>query len=228
MNILFVEDDEAIAAGLIYSLQKEGYDVVWHKTKRQALQALVTTAFDLLLLDVGLPDGTGYEICETAKRDKDVPVIFLTAMDDEVNVVMGLDIGGDDYISKPFRMNELFSRINSVLRRYQKKTKEADCIRIQDIQIYKNNAKVYKKGKEVLLTALEYRLLLIFANHQGQLLSRNQLLEGIWDVCCDYVSDNTLSVYIKRLREKLEDDAQFPVLIVTVRGLGYRMEKHVC
>lgn len=225
MKILFVEDDDAIALGLIYSLEKEGYQITHYKTQKEAINALSGQSFDLLLLDVGLPDGNGYEICRYAKSKQEVPVIFLTAMDDEVNIVMGLDIGGDDYITKPFRIKELQSRIRSVMRRYQKQ--EDDGIaKIRDIIINTKTGKVYKNNTEILLTALEYRLLLVFLNHQGQILSRSQILEGIWDVAGNYVNDNTLSVYIKRLREKLEDDPGDPLIIVTVRGLGYRMEKN--
>lgn len=225
MKILFVEDDDAIALGLIYSLEKEGYQITHYKTQNEAMQVLSKQSFDLLLLDVGLPDGNGYEICRYAKSKQEVPVIFLTAMDDEVNVVMGLDMGGDDYITKPFRIKELQSRIRSVMRRYQKQ--EDDGIaKIRDIIINTKTGKVYKNHEEILLTALEYRLLLVFLNHQGQILSRSQILEGIWDVAGNYVNDNTLSVYIKRLREKLEDDPSDPLIIVTVRGLGYRMEKN--
>ena len=225
MKILFVEDDDAIALGLIYSLEKEGYQITHYKTQKEAINALSEQSVDLLLLDVGLPDGNGYEICRYAKSKQEVPVIFLTAMDDEVNIVMGLDIGGDDYITKPFRIKELQSRIRSVMRRYQKQ--EDDGIaKIRDIIINTKTGKVYKNNTEILLTALEYRLLLVFLNHQGQILSRSQILEGIWDVAGNYVNDNTLSVYIKRLREKLEDDPGDPLIIVTVRGLGYRMEKN--
>ena len=225
MKILFVEDDDAIALGLIYSLEKEGYQITHYKTQKEAINALSEQSFDLLLLDVGLPDGNGYEICRYAKSKQEVPVIFVTAMDDEVNIVMGLDIGGDDYITKPFRIKELQSRIRSVMRRYQKQ--EDDGIaKIRDIIINTKTGKVYKNNTEILLTALEYRLLLVFLNHQGQILSRSQILEGIWDVAGNYVNDNTLSVYIKRLREKLEDDPGDPLIIVTVRGLGYRMEKN--
>lgn len=225
MKILFVEDDDAIALGLIYSLEKEGYQITHYKTQKEAINALSEQSFDLLLLDVGLPDGNGYEICRYAKSKQEVPVIFLTAMDDEVNIVMGLDIGGDDYITKPFRIKELQSRIRSVMRRYQKQ--EDDGIaKIRDIIINTKTGKVYKNNTEILLTALEYRLLLVFLNHQGQILSRSQILEGIWDVAGNYVNDNTLSVYIKRLREKLEDDPGDPLIIVTVRGLGYRMGKN--
>lgn len=224
MKLLFVEDDQAIAMGLVYTLEKEGYEVVWCDRKQTALLQLEQQEFDLLLLDVGLPDGNGYDICTYAKKRKDVPVLFLTALDDEGNVVMGLDMGGDDYITKPFRINELLSRIRSVQRRYQRM--EDDIVRLQYLRIYPKQGKVYKDQEEVLLTALEYRLLMIFVNHPQQVLSRFQLLEGIWDVVGDFVNDNTLSVYIKRLREKLEHDPQNPTIIVTVRGLGYRLELH--
>ena len=225
MRLLFVEDDEAIAGSLMYTLEKEGYDAVWCPNKKQALDSLQENHFDLLLLDVGLPDGNGFEICEAAKQMEDIPVIFLTAMDEEVNVVRGLDLGGDDYITKPFRINELLSRIKSVLRRYHQEAGSRDIVHIRDIDVHILSGKVYKKGQEVFLTALEYRLFLVFMNHIGQVLSRGQLLEGIWDSAFSFVNDNTLSVYIKRLREKLEDDVQNPTLIVTVRGLGYRLEK---
>ena len=223
MKILFVEDDQAIALGLVYSLEKEGYEVIHCVSQKAALGLLETQVFDLLLLDVSLPDGDGYTICKQAKHLHDVPVIFLTALDDEVNVVMGLDLGGDDYVTKPFRIKELLSRIKSVLRRYQKDA--LDIVQIQHLEIHIREGKGYRKGSEVFLTALEYRLLMVFVNHQGQVLSRSQLLEGIWDVAGDFVNDNTLSVYIKRLREKLEKDAAEPEIIKTIRGRGYRMEK---
>jgi two-component system response regulator VicR len=157
------------------------------------------------------------------KDRSDIPVIFLTAIDDEVNVVMGLDMGADDYITKPFRIRELLSRIKSVLRRYQKQSQTKAIIEIENVRINTLEGKVYKLNDEIPVTALEYRLLLIFANHIGQVLSRNQLLERIWDVAGDFVNDNTLTVYIKRLREKLEDNPQNPKIIKTVRGLGYKV-----
>ncbi|MDD4769009.1 MAG: response regulator transcription factor, partial [Eubacteriales bacterium] len=171
--------------------------------------------------------GSGYDVCKAVRANSDVPVIFLTACDDEVNVVMGLDMGADDYITKPFRIRELVSRIKTVLRRCDK-TDDGSGLRTQseialgDVDINTAQAKVYKNGAEIQLTSLEYRLLLTFANNEGQVLSRTQLLEGIWDVAGDYVNDNTLTVYIKRLRDKIEDDPQRPALIQTVRGLGYR------
>src|SRR5690606_1725201 len=181
------------------------------------------SALDLCLFDLSLPDGSGYDLCELVKKQLDIPVIFLTAFDDEVNVVMGLDMGADDYITKPFRIRELISRIKSVLRRYNRNSQTKNIITIQDVQINTSEGKVYKNDEEISLTALEYRLFLIFANHIGQLLTRAQLLDRIWDVAGDFVNDNTLTVYIKRLREKLEDDPQNPSIIKTVRGMGYKV-----
>lgn len=224
MKILIVEDDKTIASGLEYSLQQEQYatvvcyDVI---SARRILEDQMNQ-FSLCLFDLSLPDGSGYDLCRLVKERSDIPVIFLTAMDEEVNVVMGLDMGADDYITKPFRVRELLSRIKSVLRRYQKQA-QSNIIDIQKIRINILEGKIYKDGEEVILTALEYRLLLIFANHLGQVLSRSQLLEQIWDVAGDFVNDNTLTVYIKRLREKLEDNPQKPTIIKTVRGLGYKV-----
>ncbi|MBM7714256.1 response regulator transcription factor [Siminovitchia sp. FSL H7-0308] len=225
MRILLVEDDRTIASGLEYSLQQDGYETTLCYNAASA-QDYLTKHFaeiDLCLFDLSLPDGSGYELCKMAKRNGDIPVIFLTAIDEEVNVVMGLDMGADDYITKPFRIRELLSRIKSVLRRYQKQPKAKANIDIGPVRINVLEGKVYKNGEELILTALEYRLLLVFANHIGQVLSRNQLLEQIWDVAGDFVNDNTLTVYIKRLREKLEDDPQHPQLIKTIRGLGYKV-----
>lgn len=222
MKILIVEDDKTIAEGLEYSLTSEGYEVTLCESKKAADQKL-KEEFDLYLLDLSLPDGSGYEICKTVKKNTDAPVIFLTACDDEVNVVMGLDMGADDYITKPFRIRELISRIKAALRHYRKTDPMEDTLRVENIVINTKQAKVYRNGKEVFLTSLEYRLLLVFLNNRGQVLARNQLLEGIWDIDGNFINDNTLSVYIKRLREKLEEDSQNPKIIITVRGLGYRM-----
>ena len=224
MNILVVEDDRTIASGLTYSLEQEGFTTVLRHTVKDATAAIEEQlgAIDLCLFDLSLPDGSGYDLCALVKKKRDIPVIFLTAFDDEVNVVMGLDMGADDYITKPFRVRELLSRINSVLRRYQRHAQPKTVVELGDVQINTSDGKVHKSGNEVLLTALEYRLLLIFANHLGQVLTRAQLLDRIWDVGGDFVNDNTLTVYIKRLREKLEDDPQQPMLIKTVRGMGYK------
>ncbi|OAB38259.1 DNA-binding response regulator [Paenibacillus macquariensis subsp. defensor] len=225
MKILLVEDDRTIASGLEYSLQQDQFTTVLCYDVASATKVLAEhlDEFTLCLFDISLPDGSGYELCKIVKERSDIPVIFLTAIDDEVNVVMGLDMGADDYITKPFRIRELLSRIKSVLRRYHKQAQTKSMIEIEHIRINTLEGKVYKKGDEISLTALEYRLLLIFANHIGQVLSRNQLLERIWDVAGDFVNDNTLTVYIKRLREKLEDNPQDPTIIKTVRGLGYKV-----
>ncbi|WP_413377639.1 response regulator transcription factor [Alkalihalobacillus sp. 1P02AB] len=229
MKILLVEDDKTIALGLEYSLQQEGYETILCHDVQSAKEVIASKlkGISLCLFDLSLPDGSGYELCQQVKKNGDVPVIFLTVVDDEVNVVMGLDMGADDYITKPFRIRELLSRIKSVLRRYEKSAtneqKPQNIIKLQDVQVHLLEGKIYKKEEEILLTALEYRLIMIFANHRGQVLSRTQLLEQIWDVAGDFVNDNTLTVYIKRLREKLEDDPQKPKIIQTVRGLGYKV-----
>lgn len=227
MKILLVEDDKTIASGLDYSLQADGYETVICYNAESAKSVITErlAEIDLCLFDLSLPDGSGYELCEIVKNRSDKPVIFLTALDDEVNVVMGLDMGADDYITKPFRIRELISRIKSVFRRYdkQQQTKPKTVIEIENVRINTLEGKVYKNGEEMLLTALEYRLFLIFANHIGQVLTRNQLLERIWDVAGEFVNDNTLTVYIKRLREKLEDNPRNPKIIKTVRGLGYKV-----
>lgn len=225
MKILLVEDDRTIASGLEYSLQQDQYETIlcYDATSAQAVLTDQLSELTLCIFDLSLPDGSGYDLCRIVKERSDIPVIFLTAIDDEVNVVMGLDMGADDYITKPFRLRELLSRIKSVLRRYNKQGQTPTNIELENVRINTLEGKVYKDGDEVLLTALEYRLLLIFANHIGQVLSRNQLLERIWDVAGEFVNDNTLSVYIKRLREKLEDNPQEPKLIKTVRGLGYKV-----
>ena len=223
MTILLVEDDRAIAAGLEYSLGAEGYAVSVCTTVADARRALDENRFDLCLFDLGLPDGSGFELCKLAKEREDLPVIFLTALDDEGSVVMGLDMGADDYITKPFRLRELLSRIKSVLRRYGRTEALRGNIEIGDITIHTLEAKVMCGREEIPLTALEYRLLLTLAAHPGQVLTRSQLLEGIWDIAGNFVGDNTLTVYIKRLREKLGDDMQNPTLIRTVRGIGYQL-----
>ena len=230
MKVLVVEDDAVIAAGIEYTLVQEGYTVILAASVAEAVHEMKRNAFDLYLLDLGLPDGSGYDICRKAKESGDIPVIFLTAVDDEGNVVMGLDMGADDYITKPFRIRELLSRIKSVLRRYRRDEREKNVFTAHGVEVHLDEAKVYRllgdsEKEEVALTAMEYRLLLVFIQNAGNVLSRNQLLEGIWDVNGEFVNDNTLTVYIKRLREKLEESPQSPKIIKTVRGLGYVLEK---
>lgn len=222
MNVYLLEDDEAIGIGLKYSLENEGYTVTIAKSVKSAFEIINKEKFALYILDLTLPDGSGYDVCKKIKSIGDFPVIFLTAYDDEVNVVMGLELGADDYISKPFRVKELIARIKSVLRRYNRESK--GIINIGNVLINTNKATVFKNGQEVILTAMEYKLFLILLNNRGNILSRNKLLEYIWDVEGDFVNDNTLTVYIKRLRDKIEDDPSAPMIIKTIRGLGYVIE----
>ena len=220
MKLFVLEDDAAIGMGLSYSLKNEGYDVTVAKNVKSAYEILNKETFSLYILDLTLPDGSGYDVCREIKKSGDFPVIFLTAYDDEVNVVMGLELGADDYISKPFRVKELLARIKSVLRRYSKDSPDG-IVSVGSIKVNTNEAKIYKNGAEIILTAMEYKLLLIFINNTGKVLSRQRLLEDIWDVAGDFVNDNTLTVYIKRLRDKIEEDPAKPQIIKTVRGLGY-------
>ena len=220
-KILLVEDDGQIASYLGELLRAEGFDTQSAGSKKEASECLLIQAFDLVLLDVSLPDGNGFSICAEIKKEYEIPVIFLTASGDEYSVVAGLDMGADDYIAKPFRPRELISRIRSVLRRCKKEQRILSC---GDLKVNVSSATVTKGEKELFLSALEYRLLLLLLQNKGQILTRNQLLEEIWDASGEYVNDNTLSVYMKRLREKIEENPQSPRLLHTIRGIGYRME----
>ena len=218
-KILLVEDNETIVMGLKYSLEQENFQVISAINVEKAKDILSQEAIDLILLDVTIPDGNGFELCKYIKQKLDIPVIFLTAQDEETSVVIGLDMGADDYIVKPFRTRELISRINSVLRRYDKNIEKASIVQYKNIKIDTNMAKVYKDNEEIILTSLEYKILLMLFTNQNKLITREELLDKIWDIAGNFVNDNTLTVYIKRIREKLEDDT----IIKTVRGLGYRI-----
>lgn len=220
-KILLVEDNETIILGLKYLLEQENFKVTVSKTMADTRQILITNQFDLVLLDITLPDGNGFDICKEIKSKGNTAVIFLTARDEETNVVLGLDLGADDYIVKPFRTRELISRINSVLRRYGEYENRNNILTYKDIKIDTNLAKVYKGDKEIFFTSLEYKILLMLFTNQNKLITREELLDKIWDIAGNFVNDNTLTVYIKRIREKLEDDG----IIYTVRGLGYRIGK---
>lgn len=219
-NILIIEDDLEIIKNLCVLLEEEGFRAVSVKTRKDALAEIEKGSFDLILLDLTLPDGSGYSLCTAVKRTYHIPIIILTAMNDEASIVTGFDVGADDYITKPFKPMELISRVKNVLRRCGK---SPAVFEISGLKIDTLKAAVSKNGQEILLSALEYRLLLVFLNHQGEVLSRNRLLEEIWDLAGDYVNDNTLTVYIKRLREKIEDHPASPKIIKTVRGLGYKL-----
>ncbi len=223
-EILIVEDDKTISLGLEYYLTQEGFGVDVASTCREALTRLQTQNYDILLLDCGLPDGSGFDLFQEIRKISTVPIIFLTAIDDEVSIVMGLDMGADDYITKPFKARELLSRIKNVLRRSNSKN-ASNVIHIKNLTIDTLQAKVLKNGVDVMLTALEYKILLILAFNPNRVFTREEILADIWDVNEEYVNDNTLTVYIKRLREKIEDDKDHPQIIQTVRGIGYKVVK---
>jgi len=220
-KILLVEDDKAIVANLTEFLNSEGYAVVSVSGQTAALNLLVDEKVDLVLLDVSLAEGNGFAACKAIKAEYDIPVIFLTASGDEYSTVTGFDLGADDYIPKPFRPRELVSRIKNVLRLTGNTGKT---VKLGDAVVDTEKGTAMKNNKDLFLSALEYRLLLVFINNRGVILTRNQLLDAIWDVAGEYVNDNTLTVYIKRLREKIEDDPANPKIILTVRGLGYKVE----
>ena len=219
-RLLLVEDDPAISRSLAEFLRGEGFGVETVSGQREAEALLRPGRFDLLLVDLSLSDGSGFGVCAAAKS-LDLPVIFVTASGDEGSVVAGLDMGADDYIAKPFRPRELVSRVKSVLRRCGSQS----VLSLGAVRVDTDKAVVTKNGAELPLSALEYRILLVFLSNRGRVLTRTRLLEEIWDAAGDYVNDNTLTVYIKRLREKLEDDPQQPTLIKTVRGIGYRVDE---
>ena len=222
MRMLLVEDDAAIVASLTDLLRSEGYETRCADGQDAAVELLRSERFDLALVDVALAQGNGFAVCAAAKACDPAPaVIFLTASDDEFSTVAGLDMGADDYIAKPFRPRELVSRIRSVLRRYGK---EKTLVPLGGVMVDTEKGRVTRDGRDVYLSALEYRLLLVFLSHRGKVLSRSQLLEEIWDAAGDFVNDNTLTVYIKRLREKIETDPADPQIIRTVRGIGYMVD----
>jgi DNA-binding response OmpR family regulator len=226
MNILLVEDDANLAAGVEYALKNEGFAVSVAGTAAKARE-LLSQGFNLALLDVTLPDGTGYDLCKLIRSRGRMPVVFLTARDEEVNVVMGLDLGGDDYITKPFRIRELVSRINAVLRRTGGGEAQGGMLMSSGIEVNTRECRTSKLGGDVSLTPLEYRLLVKLMSHPHQALGRSQLLEALWDADGEFVDDNALSVYVRRLREKLEDDPDKPERITTVRGVGYKWDADV-
>ena len=221
-RILLVEDDTSLIDGLEYTLVKNGFNVRVAQTVQEALLLFEKDSFDLLLLDLTLPDGTGFDICRSVRRHSEVPIIFLTASDEEVNVVMGLDIGGDDYITKPFNLGELVSRIKALLRRARKI--RSPILESHGIAVDLMKGSATKNGQSLELTAAEQRLLIMFLQNPGMILSRNSILERLWDSPSDFVDDNTLSVYIRRLRSKIEDDPNHPARLLTVRGMGYKWQ----
>lgn len=222
MKILIVEDDDAILDGLTFCLKKEGFEIIPTEYAKKGIEIALEEKVDLLILDINLPDINGLQLYRMIKEKKDIPTIFLTANDSELSIVEALDSGADDYITKPFKTRELISRVHSVLRR--SKREEQSIIEIKDIVINLTEAKVYKKGNLIFLTTLEYKILLILFMHPNWVFTREEILSNIWDTDQEYVNDNTLTVYIKRIREKIEDDPTNPKIILTVRGVGYRVD----
>ncbi len=220
-RILLVEDDREIAKNLTLLLQSEDFAVVCAPTQKKAFEVLEKDRdFDLALVDISLPDGNGFTVCTEIKDTKKIPVIFLTASGEEASVVAGLNMGAEDYIIKPFRPRELTARIRAALR---KSGRTASVFERGGLAVDTAGGVVKKNGREISLSALEYRLLLIFVNNPNGVITRERLLDEIWDAAGEFVNDNTLTVYIKRLREKIEDDPSDPELIITVRGMGYRL-----
>lgn len=219
-RIFLIEDDRRIAKNLILLLRSEGFTVSHAATQADALAMLNENVFDIALIDISLPDGNGYMLCTEIREKQDIPVIFLTASGDESSVVTGLNMGADDYITKPFRPRELVARIRAALR---KSGGAPTAFEVEGLRIDMASGIVHKNGDEVLLSALEYRLLLVFINNPGSIITRNILLDELWNAAGEFVNDNTLSVYIRRLREKIEDDPAKPKIIRTVRGIGYRL-----
>ena len=220
-KILYVEDDLSLIDGLLYTLETSGYSVDNARTVKEALMLFRQNTYDLLLLDVTLPDGTGFDICKEIRNSSTVPIIFLTASDQEISIVRGLDMGGDDYITKPFKLNELLSRMKALLRRSTQfsgtEVLEANGIKINTVERL-----VWKNGKLLELTLVEYKLLCLFLRNPNHLLSREMILDRMWDGNGNYVDDNTLSVYIRRLRNKIEDNPNQPKFLLTERGIGYK------
>jgi len=219
-RIFLVEDDKTIAKNLMLLLQSEGFTMTHTTTQGDALVTLAKDKFDLALIDISLPDGNGFTVCTELKETQDIPVLFLTASGEEASVVTGLNMGADDYIIKPFRPRELIARIKTALR---KSGRLVSIYEICGLLVDTTSGIVKKEGKEVFLSALEYRLLLVFINNINRVITRDRLLGELWDAAGEFVNNNTLTVYIKRLRKKIEDDPASPQIILTVRGIGYRL-----
>lgn len=225
-KILLLEDDPGLTEGLVYALNREGFRTDTAQTVAEAFRCLEKSCYQLLILDITLPDGTGYEVCEKVRKSgNSVPILFLTALDEEVNIIRGLDGGGDDYMVKPFRLGELCSRIRALLRRNGAVSSQNTFLHSGPLSVDLTAGKVTLNGRAQELTQGEYRLLCLFLNHPGQLLTRNVILDALWDGNGNFVDDNTLSVYIRRLREKIEPDPSDPRYLLTVRGFGYRWKE---
>lgn len=221
-RILYVEDDSSLIDGLQYTLAASGYAVDNARTAKEALAFFRNRQYDLLLLDVTLPDGTGFDICKEVRGVSTIPIIFLTASDQEISVVRGLDMGGDDYITKPFKLNELLSRIKALLRRSLRFSRAESILEANGIRVDMMERLVWKNGRQIDLPLVEYKLLCLFMQNPNHLMPRELILDRMWDGNGNYVDDNTLSVYIRRLRNKIEDEPNMPRYLLTERGIGYK------
>lgn len=221
-NILLLEDDFSLINGLSFAFKKQGFGLDVARTITEANDLWIEGKYELLVLDVSLPDGSGFEFCKKVRQTSKVPIIFLTASDEEMNIIMGLDIGGDDYITKPFKLGVLISRINALLRR--SKDFEATDTELQSngIKVLLLQGQAYKNGQLLNLTAVEYKLLCLFMQHPNVVLSKDQLLDKLWDCEGNYIDSNALTVYIRRLRMKIEDNPSEPQMILTIRRMGYK------
>lgn len=221
-RILLLEDDLSLINGLSFAFKKQGYELTIARTLKEAEMLWGDDKYELLVLDVSLPDGTGFEFCEKVRQVSKVPIIFLTASDEEMSIIMGLDIGGDDYITKPFKLGVLVSRINALLRRARDFGVVDTELQSNGIRVHLLQGQVYKNGDLLDLTVAEYKLLCLFMKNPNVVLTKEQILDKLWDCDGNYVDNNTLAVYIRRLRIKIEDDPGKPNRIITVRGMGYK------
>lgn len=221
-RILFVEDDFSLISGLSFAMKQQGYEIAVARTSREAQQLWQDGSYDLVILDVSLPDGSGYDLCQTIRRTSKVPLIFLTAADEETDMIMGLDLGGDDYITKPFKLAVFLSRVHALLRRSENFPEVHPVQNSNGLTVQLLEHAVYKNGSRIELTATEYKLLCYFMENPNIVLSPDQILGRLWDRSENYIDNSTLSVYIRRLRAKIEDDPANPQKIVTVRRLGYK------
>ncbi|MCD8355845.1 MAG: response regulator transcription factor [Clostridia bacterium] len=221
-KILLLEDDLSLINGLSFAFHKQGFELDIARTIKEADSLWAEGKYDLLILDVSLPDGTGFDICRKVRQTSNVPIIFLTASDEEVSVIMGLDIGGDDYITKPFKLGVLMSRINALLRRTKNFGGTDAELQSNGMRVLLLQGQVYKNGERLELTAAEYKLLCLFMKNPNTVLSKEQILDKLWDCEGNYVDNNTLTVYIRRLRIKIEDNPSDPQMLLTVRRMGYK------
>lgn len=227
-TILLVEDDKQLALGIEYTLKSESFNVLRAEGVAESINVFDSSnKIDLILLDLTLPDGTGYDFCKYVREKSKIPIIFLTAMDEEVNAVLAFDLGGDDYITKPIRIREFISRINAVLRRTASQEEVSNTKKSGDLLLNMNKAQLYKNHQEILITSVEYKILVHFMNNPQQVVTRESITNTLWDCSGEYVDNNTLSVYIRRIREKIEDSPSKPEYIKTIRGLGYKWNKNI-